>query len=54
MPHKVWAKKQNKINKNECEFIPKLRVCDPMPRNGQAWAKYQPSICQALAKHPFN
>ena len=27
-----------KKKKNECEFIPRSRVCDSMPSNGQEWA----------------
>ena len=46
-------------NKNECEFIPRSRECDPMPRIGQAYInqaqnKYQPSINQALASNVKN
>ena len=34
-----------KTNKNECEFIPRSRECELMPR---IKAKQSPSICQYL------
>ena len=49
------------MNKNECEFIPRSRVCDFMPSIDQAlpsiakyWpciAKHLPSIYEKLTKH---
>ena len=41
------------VIKNECEFIPRSRECDPMLRigkHGQAFAKYWPSIGQVSTK----
>ena len=52
---------KNNKNKNECEFIPRSRVCDFMPSIDQAlpsiakyWpciAKHLPSIYEKLTKH---
>ena len=39
------------FNKNECEFIPRSRVCDPLPRHCPTMNKNRPGIGKVSAKY---